>query len=94
LDAIPHSGFPHAVRRGVGSRGGHGRGDARDEPRKPRLVEPDELVPPPLYVVSREADTVNGLRFDANLWHPSLPRVRVAHHASRPAGFEMHPQPA
>lgn len=37
------------------------------EGRAPRLVEPDEMVPPLLYVVSREADAVNGWRFDANL---------------------------
>jgi hypothetical protein len=36
--------------------------------RAPRVVEPDEKVAPLLYVVSREADTVNGCRFDANLW--------------------------
>src|SRR6185312_9672480 len=43
------------------------------EGRAPRLVEPEEMVPPLLYVVSSEADTVNGWRFDANLWDPSLP---------------------
>ena len=36
------------------------------EGRAPRLVEPEEMVPPLLYVVSREADNVNGWRFDAN----------------------------
>ena len=60
--------------------------------RAARLVEPDEMVPPLLYVVSREADRVNGWRFDANLWDASLPR-RAGRHAGRPAGFEMHPQP-
>ena len=40
------------------------------EGRAPRLVEPEEMVPPLLYVVSREADIVNGWRFDANLWDP------------------------
>jgi hypothetical protein len=47
------------------------------------------MVPPLLYVVSREADSVNGWRFDANLWDPSLPPPEAA----RRAGFEMHPQP-
>jgi NAD(P)-dependent dehydrogenase (short-subunit alcohol dehydrogenase family) len=37
------------------------------EGRAPRLVEPEEMVPPLLYVVSRAADKVNGYRFDANL---------------------------
>jgi 3-oxoacyl-[acyl-carrier protein] reductase len=62
------------------------------EGRAPRLVEPEEMVPPLLYVVSRDADTVNGWRFDANLWDTSLPPVEAAHRAGRPAGFEMHPQ--
>src|SRR4051794_16294720 len=35
------------------------------EGRAPRLVEPDEMVPPLLYVVSTAADKVNGYRFDA-----------------------------
>jgi NAD(P)-dependent dehydrogenase (short-subunit alcohol dehydrogenase family) len=63
------------------------------EGRAPRLVEPDEMVPPLLYVVSREADSVNGWRFDANLWDASLPPAQAARRAGRPAGFEMHPQP-
>ena len=64
------------------------------EGRAPRLVEPDEMIPPLLYVVSREADSVNGWRFDANLWDTALPPTEAARHAGRPAGFEMHPQPA
>jgi NAD(P)-dependent dehydrogenase (short-subunit alcohol dehydrogenase family) len=63
------------------------------EGRAPRLVEPEEMVPPLLYVVSRVADNVNGYRFDANLWDPSLPLAEAARRAGRPAGFEMHPQP-
>jgi NAD(P)-dependent dehydrogenase (short-subunit alcohol dehydrogenase family) len=64
------------------------------EGRAPRLVEPEEMVPPLLYVVSPEADNLNGWRFDANLWDPSLPPTEAARRASRPAGFEMHPQPS
>ena len=64
------------------------------EGRAPRLVEPEEMVPPLLYVVSREADAVNGWRFDANLWDPASPPADAARRAGRPAGFEMHPQPA
>jgi len=63
------------------------------EGRAPRLVEPEEMVPPLLYVVSREADNVNGWRFDSNLWDTSLPPAKAARRAGRPAGFEMHPQP-
>jgi NAD(P)-dependent dehydrogenase (short-subunit alcohol dehydrogenase family) len=57
----------------------------------PRLVEPDEMVPPLLYVVSRAADQVNGWRFDANLWDAALPPEEAARRAGRPAGFELHP---
>jgi 3-oxoacyl-[acyl-carrier protein] reductase len=63
------------------------------EGRAPRLVEPEEMVPPLLWVVSPDADNVNGWRFDANLWDPSLPAAEAARRAGRPAGFEMHPQP-
>ncbi|MGH7087352.1 MAG: SDR family NAD(P)-dependent oxidoreductase [Stellaceae bacterium] len=61
------------------------------EGRAPRLVEPEEMVPPLLYVVSREADNVNGWRFDANLWDVSLPSAEAARRAGRPAGFALHP---
>ena len=61
--------------------------------RAARLVEPDEMVPPLLYVVSSAADRVNGWRFDANLWDPALPPEEAARRAGRPAGFELHPQP-
>jgi 3-oxoacyl-[acyl-carrier protein] reductase len=57
-----------------------------------RLVEPDEMVPPLMYVVSREADAVNGYRFDANAWDASLPAAAAAKKAGRPAGFVLHPQ--
>jgi NAD(P)-dependent dehydrogenase (short-subunit alcohol dehydrogenase family) len=64
------------------------------EGRAPRLVEPEEMIPPLLYVVSPEADNVNGYRFDANLWDPSLPPAEASRRAGRPAGFEMHSQSA
>ena len=59
--------------------------------RAARLVEPDEMVPPLLYVVSREADWVNGMRFDANAWDAALPPAEAARRAGRPAGFVLHP---
>ena len=60
-----------------------------DEPRTPGIG----MVPPLLYVVSREADPVNGWRFDTNLSDPSQPPAQAARRAGRPAGFEMHSQP-
>jgi 3-oxoacyl-[acyl-carrier protein] reductase len=62
------------------------------EGRAPRLVEPEEMVPPLLYVVSREADRVNGMRFDANAWDAALPPAEAARKAGRSAGFVLHPQ--
>ena len=59
--------------------------------RAARLVEPDEKVPPLLYVVSREADKINGYRFDANAWDPALLPIEAARRAGRPAGFILHP---
>jgi len=62
------------------------------EGRAARLVEPEEMVPPLLYVVSREADRVNGMRFDANAWDAALAPAEAARIAGRPAGFVLHPQ--
>ena len=56
----------------------------------PKLVEPDEMVPPLLFVVSAAADRVNGYRFDANNWDASLPPAEAAKKGGRPAGFVLH----
>jgi hypothetical protein len=56
-----------------------------------RLVEPEEMVPPILFIASRAADAVNGCRFDANLWDPQLAPREAAWLAGRPAGFVLHP---
>jgi NAD(P)-dependent dehydrogenase (short-subunit alcohol dehydrogenase family) len=64
---------------------------ASAEGRVSRLVEPNEMVPPLLFIVSRDADDVNGWRFDANLWNPELPPTEAAWLAGRPAGFVFHP---
>jgi 3-oxoacyl-[acyl-carrier protein] reductase len=58
----------------------------------PRLVEPEEMVPPLLYVASRDADQINGYRFDANTWDTALSAVAAARANGRPAGFELHAQ--
>ena len=61
---------------------------------RPRLVEPDEMVAPLLFVVSPAADAVNGVRFDANAWDARLPPEQAARAIARPAGFELYPQRA
>ena len=45
-------------------------------------------------VVSREADAVNGFRFDANAWDTTLPPAEAARRIAQPAGFVLHPQRA
>ena len=57
----------------------------------PRLVEPDDMVPPLLFVISTAADKVNGYRFDANNWDASLAPADAAKAGGRPAGFELYP---
>ncbi len=57
----------------------------------PKLVEPDDMVPPLLFVVSTEADRINGYRFDANNFDPALPPAEAAKQGGRPAGFVLHP---
>ncbi len=57
-----------------------------------RLVEPEEMVPPLLFIVSRAADRVNGYRFDANAWDTSVQPTEAARADGRPAGFELHEQ--
>lgn len=57
----------------------------------PKLVEPDEMVAPLLFVVSHEADQVNGYRFDANTWRGDLDPKASASVTGRKAGFEFYP---
>ena len=59
---------------------------------KPRLVEPEAMVPPLRYVVSTAADAVNWYRFDALTWDASLPPAEAARRNGRPAGFVLRPR--
>jgi NAD(P)-dependent dehydrogenase (short-subunit alcohol dehydrogenase family) len=65
--------------------------DASRAGRLPRFVEPDEMVPPLLWLVSAAADAVNGYRFDALTWDKTLPPAEAARRIARKAGFELHP---
>ena len=53
----------------------------------PKLVEPEDMVPPLLWVVSTAADHVNGMRYDANAWDTKLAPAEAAKKYGRPAGF-------
>jgi NAD(P)-dependent dehydrogenase (short-subunit alcohol dehydrogenase family) len=63
---------------------------ASREGRVARLVEPDEMVPPLLWLVSDAASAVNGMRFDANRWDATLDPAQAAQTAGRPAGLVLH----
>lgn len=64
---------------------------ALSEAGKMFLIEPEEMAGPMNFVASRDADEVNGWRFDATLWNSSLPPREAAWLAGRPAGFVFHP---
>ena len=52
-----------------------------------RLLHPDIMVPPLLWLVSKAANEVTGSRFDAKLWDSSLPPAQAAKNARRAAGW-------
>jgi len=60
----------------------------------PRLLDPEQMVPPLLWLCSRDADTVNGIRVDAMLWNPDLPVREAARLAARPIGLTLQPPTA
>jgi len=64
---------------------------ASREGRVPKLVEPDQMVPPLRWLVSPAADRVNGMRFDANLWDAAIDPAVAARAAGRPTGLVLHP---
>jgi NAD(P)-dependent dehydrogenase (short-subunit alcohol dehydrogenase family) len=52
-----------------------------------RLLDPEIMVPPLLWLVSEEAGEVTGARFVARLWDPSLPPAQAADKARATAGW-------
>lgn len=54
-----------------------------------RFIEPEEMVPPLLWLVSPAADNINGMRFDANSWDLNLQPAQAAAKNGRPAGFQL-----
>jgi NAD(P)-dependent dehydrogenase (short-subunit alcohol dehydrogenase family) len=57
----------------------------------PKLLDPEQMVPPLLWLCSRDADRVNGIRVDAMLWNPELPVREAARRAARPIGLTLQP---
>ncbi len=54
-----------------------------------RLLDPEIMVPPLLWLVSEEAGEVTGARFVAKLWDPSLPPAQAADKARSMAGWTV-----
>jgi 3-oxoacyl-[acyl-carrier protein] reductase len=52
-----------------------------------KLIQPDIMVPPLLWLVSEEASEVTGSRFTANLWDTTLPPEQTAKKACTSAGW-------
>jgi len=57
-----------------------------------RLLDPNIMVPPLLWLASESAGNVTGSRFAANLWDSSLPPEQAAEKARSTAGW-MIPSP-
>jgi NAD(P)-dependent dehydrogenase (short-subunit alcohol dehydrogenase family) len=52
-----------------------------------KLLEPEIMVPPLLWLVSEGADRVTGKRFNASFWDVRLPEAAAAANAVEPAGW-------
>jgi NAD(P)-dependent dehydrogenase (short-subunit alcohol dehydrogenase family) len=52
-----------------------------------KLLEPEVMVPPLLWLASEAADGVTGQRFNASRWDPRLPDAAAAANAVEPAGW-------
>jgi NAD(P)-dependent dehydrogenase (short-subunit alcohol dehydrogenase family) len=52
-----------------------------------KLLHPDIMIPPLLWLVSEAASGVTGARFIANLWDPTLPPEQAAEKSPMSAGW-------
>jgi NAD(P)-dependent dehydrogenase (short-subunit alcohol dehydrogenase family) len=52
-----------------------------------KLIQPDVMIPPLLWLVSDEANEVTGCRFTANLWDAALPPEQAGKKACTSAGW-------
>ena len=57
----------------------------------PKLLEPEQMVPPLLWLCSRAADDVNGVRVDAMLWDPKRSDIEASRAACLPLGLVLKP---
>ena len=56
---------------------------------RPKLLSPEIMVPPLLWLISDSADEVSGKRFNASLWDANLNPSQAAAKACEPAGWAV-----
>jgi NAD(P)-dependent dehydrogenase (short-subunit alcohol dehydrogenase family) len=59
------------------------------QPDRSKLVVPDVMVPPLVWLCSSESDGINGQRFIGVRWDSSVPGVEAAKKASAPAAWQQ-----
>jgi NAD(P)-dependent dehydrogenase (short-subunit alcohol dehydrogenase family) len=59
------------------------------EPDRAKLIAPDVMVPPLLWLCSNESDGVNGQRFIGLRWDKTLPSDEAAKKAGAPAAWQQ-----
>jgi NAD(P)-dependent dehydrogenase (short-subunit alcohol dehydrogenase family) len=60
--------------------------DSYPEEARKRLLDPDIIIPPLLYLASSASDGFTGKRIDASKWRVDLPAGEAALHCARAAG--------
>lgn len=59
------------------------------EPDRSKLIAPEVMVPPLIWLCSNESDGVNGQRFIAMRWDSALPAAEAAKKAGAPAAWQQ-----
>jgi len=59
------------------------------EPDRSKLIAPEVMVPPLVWLCSNESDGVNGQRFIAMRWDGALPAAEAAKKAGAPAAWQQ-----
>jgi NAD(P)-dependent dehydrogenase (short-subunit alcohol dehydrogenase family) len=59
------------------------------EPDRSKLIAPEVMVPPLVWLCSNESDGVNGQRFIAMRWDSALPAAEAAKKAGAPAAWQQ-----
>jgi NAD(P)-dependent dehydrogenase (short-subunit alcohol dehydrogenase family) len=52
-----------------------------------KLISPDAMVPPIIWLLSKSSDGVSGQRFRANAWNPNVDPAQAARDCAAPTGW-------